>query len=135
MDTEFRDHDEHHLLGANATRPMEPRCSALLWNGKTVSRALTPNVLVGLAGPLFTHAALCKTEKYSKRNTDLDWAGMAFLLSGARHAHYGGAANGLGNHGTVPRDVCATARAACAPTFRARCFCLTRPATMAVNWW
>ena len=29
MDTEFRDHGELHLLGANATRSMEPRCSAL----------------------------------------------------------------------------------------------------------
>ena len=135
MDTEFRDHDELHLLGENATRSMEPRWSALLWNVETVSGAPAPYVLDGLAGQLFTRAALCKTAKYSKRNTDLDWAGMAFLLSGARHAHYGGAANGLGNHGTVSRAICATARAVCAPTFRARCFCLTRPATMAVNWW
>ena len=29
MDTEFRNHDELHLLGANATRSMEPLSSAL----------------------------------------------------------------------------------------------------------
>ena len=29
MDTEFRDHDELHLLGENATRSMEPRWGAL----------------------------------------------------------------------------------------------------------
>lgn len=39
-----------------------------------------------LGGKLSTRAALFRTEKYNERNTDLDSAGSAYLLSGARYA-------------------------------------------------
>ncbi|MET0335604.1 MAG: TonB-dependent siderophore receptor [Rhizobacter sp.] len=39
-----------------------------------------------LDGKLSTRGAFFKTEKYNERNTDLDTAGTAYLLSGARYA-------------------------------------------------